>query len=235
MADQPLFWLPALLGTALLEISAQEMLARKYVASVCFLTWALVAFGLALYATINNWSQFLFILALQTPPLLPFVVVAGVLTVTLVIFWANRRDSLLKEAALNLANRIREFERECLLNSLLLTRMQSESEIEAEAKWQREAFEQRIGSEIRLLHDRFWRQGVEIDTDSSFLVHVVKTVPMRHAVSGAAEAVEEWAGLIGPRTWIKRPGFFLQLVVVAVVFSGLWGVLHSLPHWLLSK
>lgn len=235
MADQPFFWLPALLGTALLEISVQEMLARKYVAAICFLAWTLVAFGLALYATINNWSQFLFISALQTPPLLPYVVVATVLTVTLVIFWAYRRDSLLKESALNLAGRIREFERECLLNSLLLTRMQSENEMEAEAKWQREVFEERIGSEIRALHDSFWRHGVEIDTDSSFLVHVVKTVPMRHAVSGAAEAVAEWADLIGPRTWIKRPGFFLQLMVVAAVFGGLWGALYSLPHWLLSK
>jgi hypothetical protein len=157
------------------------------------------------------------------------------LTVTLVIFWAYRRDSLLKESALNLANRIREFERECLLHSLLLARMQSQNEMEAEAKWQREVFEQRIGSEIRALHDSFWRYGVETATDSSFLVNVVKTVAMRHAVSGAAEAVAGWADLIGPRTWIKRPGFFVQLVVVAGVFSGLWGVLYSLPHWLRLK
>jgi hypothetical protein len=98
MDDQVGFWLPALLGTAAIEVAVQEWLARKYAGAISFFAVALVLFASALFSAVTSWTDF--VEALHKPPLILYIPVSIVLMVALPFLLETRKDSALRERSI---------------------------------------------------------------------------------------------------------------------------------------
>jgi len=226
MGDQPAFWLPALIGTALLEIAMQEGLAKRYAAALSFLTWALIAFAFALYSAIEKWSMF--VKSLHAPPPIPYAICAGVFILTVPVFLESRRDVDLKESANKLAAEFYKFYERCVAEATAWSR--NLNELRSGETEHRRVYHDIYGPKVVKLAERFAKYRVEVSPviNVAFQSRTddLDYNPIRKVVATNARALEAWADLPNLKSWIRRPSFFVRIAITAAVVAVFWVALY---------